>query len=64
MAKQAELDEELVAGLKAAKSKRAYFALVLKGAPPTGPLIVAKTKVSPADIAAAKKSAAAASAGD
>src|ERR1700694_4720436 len=54
MAKAAELDMDLAAGLKAAKSKRAYFALVLKGSN-DGALIVSKTKVPPADIAAAKK---------
>ncbi len=45
---------DLVDGLKAAKSKRAYFALVLKGSN-DGALIVSKTKVPPAEIAAAKK---------
>jgi hypothetical protein len=54
MAKAAELDTELVNGLKAAKSKRAYFALILKGSN-DGALIVSKTKVPPADIAEAKK---------
>ncbi|HEV2969685.1 MAG TPA: hypothetical protein VGY55_06825 [Pirellulales bacterium] len=54
MAKAAELDKDLVDGLKAAKSKRAYFALVLKGAS-DGALILSKTKVPPASIAAAKK---------
>lgn len=54
MAKAAELDKNLVDGLKAAKSKRAYFALVLKGSN-DGALIISKTKVPPADIAAAKK---------
>jgi hypothetical protein len=54
MAKAAELDKDLVDGLKAAKSKRACFALVLKGAS-DGALILSKTKVPPAGIAAAKK---------
>lgn len=54
MGKAAELDEELVEGLKAAKSKRAYFALVLKGSN-DGALLVSKTKVSPTAITEAKK---------
>ncbi len=54
MAKAAELDDDLVAGLKAAKSKRAYFALVLKGSN-DGALIISKTKVPPAAITEAKK---------
>lgn len=54
MAKSGEMNEELVTGLKAAKSKRAYFALVLKGGK-DGALIVSKTKVPPAAIADAKK---------
>ena len=54
MGKAAELDEELVGGLKAAKSKRAYFALVLKGSN-DGALIVSKTKVAPTAITEAKK---------
>jgi len=54
MAKTAELDKDLVDGLKAAKSKRAYFALVLKGSN-DGALILSKTKVTPADITEAKK---------
>ena len=53
MAKQ-ELDQELVEGLKAAKSKRCYFALVVKGGA-DGALVVSKTKIPPAAIAAAKK---------
>jgi hypothetical protein len=52
--KAAELDKELVDGLKAAKSKRACFALVLKGSN-DGALIVSKTKVAPTAIAEAKK---------
>jgi len=54
MANQTELDEELAAGLKAAKSKRCYFALVMKGGA-DGTLVVAKAKVPPAAIAEAKK---------
>ncbi len=54
MAKAAELDKDLVDGLKAVKSKRGYFALVLKGSN-DGALILSKTKVPPGDIAAAKK---------
>ena len=54
MAKTAELDKDLVDGLKAAKSKRAYFALILKGSS-DGALLVSKTKVPPAAIAEAKK---------
>ncbi len=54
MAKAAELDKGLADGLKAAKSKRAYFAFVLKGSS-DGALLVSKTKVPPGDIAAAKK---------
>ena len=54
MANAAELDKDLVNGLKAAKSKRACFALVLKGSS-DGALIVSKAKVPPAEIAEAKK---------
>jgi hypothetical protein len=54
MASQTDFDEELAAGLKAAKSKRCCFALVMKGGA-DGALIVAKTKVPPAAIAEAKK---------
>ena len=54
MAKAAELDTDLITGLKAAKSKRAYFAIVLKGSN-DGALIVSKTKVPPAAITEAKK---------
>jgi hypothetical protein len=54
MAKAAELDTELVNGLKSAKSKRAYFALVLKGSS-DGALIISKTKVPATAIAEAKK---------
>ena len=49
------LDQDLVNGLKAAKSKRCYFALVLKGST-DGALIVSKVKVPPTAIAEAKKS--------
>jgi len=54
MAKVVELDKDLVDGLKAAKSKRAYFVLVLKGSN-DGALIVSKTKVAPTEIAESKK---------
>src|SRR5438552_8060311 len=54
MPKVEELDEELVTALKQAKSKRMYFAAVLKGAS-DGALLLKKTKIPPADIAAAKK---------
>ncbi len=54
MANGTELDEELASGLKAAKSKRCYFALVMKGGA-DGALLVTKTAVPPNDIAAAKK---------
>ena len=54
MAKAATLDEDLVSGLKDAKSKRCYFALVLKGSNDGG-LIVSKSKVQPTEIADAKK---------
>jgi hypothetical protein len=54
MASGTELDEELAAGLKAAKSKRCCFALVMKGGA-DGALLVTKTAVPPNDIAAAKK---------
>jgi hypothetical protein len=49
-----DTDEDLAAGLKAAKTRRMYFALVMKGGA-DGALLLAKTKVPPADIAAAKK---------
>jgi hypothetical protein len=54
MAKTAELDTELVDGLKAAKSKRCYFVLVLKGGT-DGALLVSKTKIAAPAIAEAKK---------
>ena len=49
-----EIDEELVTGLKAAKSKRMSFAVVLKGGS-DGALIVSKQKIPPTAIAEAKK---------
>ena len=54
MAKPDSFDEDLAAGLKAAKSKRMHFVVVMKGSA-DGALILSKTKVPPADIAAAKK---------
>ena len=54
MPKTAEIDEELAAALKQAKSKRMYFAVVVKGAA-DGALIVSKQKVPPTAIAEAKK---------
>jgi hypothetical protein len=54
MAKVVELDAELAAGLKQAKGKRMYFAVVLKGGA-DGALIVSKTKVPAPAIAEAKK---------
>ncbi len=50
----AEIDEDLVTGLKAARSKRMYFAVVLKGGT-DGALLVSKQKIPPTEIAAAKK---------
>ncbi len=55
MAKTQELDQELVEGLKLARTKRMYFAAVLKGGN-DGALLVKKTKVPPNAIAEAKKS--------
>ena len=49
-----EVDEELVEGLRAAKSKRCYFVLVLKGGT-SGALAVSKTKIAAPAIAATKK---------
>jgi hypothetical protein len=49
----ADLDAELVTGLKQAKSKKMFFAFIPKGG--EGKLIVSKTKVRPKDIATAKK---------
>src|SRR6266403_104858 len=54
MGKVQEIDEELVTGLKAAKSKRMSFAVVLKGGS-DGALIVSKQKIPPTAIAEAKK---------
>jgi hypothetical protein len=54
MPQQAGSDSELVAGLKAAKSKRMYFALVMKGGA-DGALVLSKQKVPPVLITAAKK---------
>lgn len=54
MPKTEELDLELVTGLKQAKSKRMYFAAVMKGGA-DGALLLSKTKVPPKDIAEAKK---------
>ncbi|HEV2972277.1 MAG TPA: hypothetical protein VGY55_20045 [Pirellulales bacterium] len=54
MGKVQEIDQELATGLKQAKGKRMYFAVVLKGAS-DGALIVSKQKVPPKDIAEAKK---------
>src|SRR5580704_11812654 len=54
MAKATELDKDLAAGLKAAKSKRCYFVLVLKGGT-DGALLVSKTKIAAPAIAEAKK---------
>jgi hypothetical protein len=55
MGKTAELDKELVEGLKTAKTKRCYFVLVLKGGT-DGALLVLKTKIAAPAIAEAKKS--------
>jgi hypothetical protein len=54
MPKVEELDAELAAGLKQAKGKRMYFAVVLKGGA-DGALIVSKQKIPPTAIAEAKK---------
>jgi hypothetical protein len=54
MGNTAETEQDLAAGLKAAKSKRCYFALVLKGGA-DGILIVKKSKVPSPEIADAKK---------
>ncbi len=54
MGKTVELDKNLADGLKAAKSKRCYFALVLKGAA-DGALLVSKTKIAAPAIGEAKK---------
>jgi hypothetical protein len=55
MGNTTELDKDLVDGLHAAKTKRCYFALVLKGGT-DGALLVSKTKIPPTAIADAKKS--------
>ncbi len=49
-------DEELAAGLRAVKSRQMFFAVVAKSAT-DGHLIVKKTKISPAELAIAKKQA-------
>lgn len=49
-----EVDKELAAALKLAKTKRMYFALVMKGGA-QGTLIVQKMKIPPGKIDAAKK---------
>jgi hypothetical protein len=49
-----EIDDKLVDGLRQAKGKRMYFALVLKGGT-DGALMVGKQKIPPGDIADAKK---------
>ncbi len=54
MGKQAELDADLASALKAAKTKRHFFAVVLKGSS-DGALIVSKQKIGPAKITEAKK---------
>ena len=54
MGNTAELDKDLADGLKAAKTKRCYFALVLKGGT-DGALLVSKTKIAAPAIAEAKK---------
>jgi hypothetical protein len=54
VAKTETLDEELVAGLKMAKTRRCGFALVVKGAS-DGALVISKQKVPPALITLAKK---------
>jgi hypothetical protein len=54
MPKVEELDADLANGLKQAKGKRMYFAVVLKGGA-DGALIVGKQKVPPTAIAEAKK---------
>ena len=54
MGNTAELDKDLADGLKVAKTKRCYFALVLKGGT-DGALLILKTKVPAPAIAEAKK---------
>ena len=55
MGNTAELDKDLVDGLKTAKTKRCFFVLVLKGGT-DGVLLVSKTKIAAPAIAEAKKS--------
>ena len=54
MPKEDELDQELIEGLKDAKSKRCHFVLVMKGGA-DGALVISKTKIGAPAIAAAKK---------
>ena len=54
MAKAETIDEELVLGLKAAKTKRCKFALVVKGSA-DGALLISKQKIPPVLITVAKK---------
>jgi len=54
MGSTAELDKDLADGLKAAKTKRCYFALVMKGST-DGALLISKNKVPAPAIAEAKK---------
>ncbi len=49
-----EHDQDLIDGLKAAKGKRCYFAVAIKGGS-DGAMVVSKQKIQPADITAAKK---------
>jgi hypothetical protein len=49
-----EIDEDLLTGLKQAKTKRQFFAVVLKGGA-DGALIVSKQKIPPGEISEAKK---------
>src|SRR4051794_19890107 len=50
----AEVDAELLANLKKAKSKKMFFAFVPKG-PSDGQLLVRPAKIAPKDVAAVKK---------
>ena len=54
MAKAETIDEELVVGLKMAKTRRCNFALVAKGSN-DGALLISKQKIPPVLITAAKK---------
>lgn len=54
MGSSTELDKDLANGLTAAKSKRCFFVLVLKGGT-DGALLVSKTKIAAPAIAEAKK---------